>query len=258
MPSFTSSGVEINYIDEGSGPAIVLVHGFASSLQGNWRSTGVIDALVGNGRRVVALDCRGHGKSGKPYEPSAYEGAAMSDDVLALMDHLRIDVADLMGYSMGGMISATLLVRHPERFRSVILAGVGDAVVNGGRPRARTEAIADAMEAPAGAPPSADERARGFRAFAERNGNDLEALAAMQRADRGGYDPALLGKVQTPVMVLIGEGDTLAGPGDALKAAIPGAELAVVPGDHLTAVGQAPYRDAVLRFLAAHSPVAAR
>src|SRR5437773_12345851 len=127
MPFFDSSGVQINYITEGEGPPIVLVHGFASSLQGNWRATGVIGALTNAGRRVVALDCRGHGHSEKPHDPAAYEGTSMSDDVIALMDHLQIQQADLIGYSMGGFIAASLLTRQPERFHTVILSGVGDA-----------------------------------------------------------------------------------------------------------------------------------
>ncbi len=256
MPEFDSNGVRINYIDEGSGPPVVLVHGFASNLQGNWRAPGIVGALVASGRRVVALDCRGHGRSGKPHDPAAYEGTKMADDVVALMDHLHIDVADLMGYSMGGGIAASLLVRRPERFRSVILSGVGDGIVLGVRPRGRSEAIASAMEAPAGAR-AEDETARNFRTFAERSGNDLEALAAIQRAQRGGYDPAKLSENKLPVMVLIGEGDTLVGSSEKLADAIPGATLVKVPGDHLTAVGQPRFRQAIVDFLARQSPVGA-
>ena len=238
MPTLDSGGVAINYVDEGSGPTIVLVHGFAASIRTNWRAPGIIDALIRDGRRVVALDCRGHGESGKPHDPDAYAGTAMIDDVLALMDHLHIDVADLMGYSMGGWLSATLLVRHPERFRSVIISGMGDAIVNGVLlSEARTSGIADAMEAKDGGA-SVAPAARAFRVFAERSGNDLGALAAMQRSRRGGFDPKKLADVTLPVMVLIGEGDTLVGSADQLTAAIPGAKLVKVPGDHLSAVGR--------------------
>lgn len=256
MPSLHNNGVDINYIDEGEGPPVVLAHGFASSLDGNWRAPGVIDALLAAGRRVIALDCRGHGKSGKPHDPSFYGGTTMPDDVIALMDHLAVAKADLVGYSMGGFISATLLVRNPGRFRTVILAGVGDMVLTG-RGAARGQAIADAMEAPAGAE-AEDPTARGFRIFAERTGNDLAALAAMQRAPRApGYDPVKLADTALPVMVLIGEGDTLVGSADKLAAAIPGAKHVRVPGDHLTAVGQPQFRQAIVDFLAEHTPVPA-
>ncbi|MEX2247803.1 MAG: alpha/beta hydrolase [Dehalococcoidia bacterium] len=255
MPAFDAAGVAVNYIDEGRGPEIVLVHGFASSLKGNWRAPGIIDALVASGRRVIALDCRGHGESAKPHDPAAYDGTAMADDVIALMDHLAVATADLMGYSMGGFLSASLLARHPERFRSVMLCGVGDAVVAGRLPRERAEAIARAMEsADGGDNPSA----RAFRVFAEQNGNDLAALAAMQRATRAAFDGTALRRTTLPVMVLIGEGDTLVGSADGLAAAIPGAKLVKVPGDHLTAVGQPAFRQAMLEFLAERSPVPAR
>ena len=254
MPAFDSNGVSINYVVEGAGPPIVLVHGFAASVQGNWRAPGVIDALVKSGRRVVALDCRGHGQSGKPHDPQAYADNAMPKDVIALMDHLGIAKADLMGYSMGGMIAATLLVTHPERFGAVILSGVGDALVLGGMPRERSESIARAMES-GDRGRSETEVARNFRIFAERMGNDLAALAAMQRTPRRhNYDPAKLGQVKQPVLVLIGEGDTLVGSADRLAATIPGARYVKVPGDHLTALGPA-FSPAVLKFLAEASPV---
>ena len=229
--------------------------GSRASLQVNWRAPGIIDALVGAGRRVVAMDCRGHGESGKPHDPDAYGGTQMADDVIAMMDHLGIDVADLMGYSMGGVLSASLLVRHPERFRSVILAGIGDSIVTGALlSSARTRGLAEAMEAKdSGA--TADATARGFRVFAERTGADLGALAAMQRSKRASFDPAKLASVTLPVMVLIGEGDTLVGSADKLAAAIPGAKLVKVPGDHLTAVGAPALKSAVLGFLAERSPV---
>lgn len=251
MPEFASDGVTINYIDEGRGSPIVLVHGFASSLHGNWRATGIADALTKSGRRVVALDCRGHGRSGKPHDQEAYGGTKMADDVLALMDHLGIRQADLMGYSMGGGISASLLVRHPERFHAVILAGIGDGMLSGGPRRA---GLAEGMEAK-DASEVQDATARGFRQFAEQSGNDLGALAAMQRSARAPLDAAKLADVRLPVLVLIGAEDTLAGPADRLAAAIPGARHVVVPGDHLGVFQKPDYTSAVVSYLGDVSPV---
>jgi pimeloyl-ACP methyl ester carboxylesterase len=252
MPFFKShDGTEINYIDEGNGDPVVLVHGFAASIQNNWRAPGVIDAIVAAGRRVLALDCRGHGQSAKPHDPSAYEGTKMAEDVIALMDHCGVARADLIGYSMGSFISSMLMVRHPERFRSVILAGVGDGLLTrmGGR-RENADEMARAMEAPEASTSSENEMARNFRMFAQATGNDLQALAAMQRSRRETFDPARLREVTLPVLVLIGEKDTLVGSGEKLAAAIPGARHVVVPGDHLSAVGQPQFRDAIVRWLA--------
>lgn len=257
MPTFESDGVTINYIDEGNGPAIVLVHGFASSLHGNWRTTGIIDALAQNGRRVVALDCRGHGRSDKPHDPEAYGGTKMAGDVIRLMNHLGIEKADLMGYSMGAGISASLLVDHPERFRTIILGGAGDRMLlGGGRPPAGSEAIARALEAEDGGR-SEDATARGFRVFAERSGNDLHALAAIQRSSRGGLDASKLSETKLPVLILLGEKDDLVGGAGKLAATIPSARYIRVPGDHITAFDDPKYKNEVINFLAEESPTPA-
>ena len=218
----------------------------------------MIDALTPAGRQVIALDCRGHDRSGKPHDPIAYEGTRMADDAIALMDHLRIDEADLMGYSMGGFIAMSLLVRHPTRFRNVIISGVGAVGARGRRDPERAQAIAAALEVEDKATVS-DAEARGFREFAEISGNDLRALAAMQRgaATRRWFDPRMLRSVSLPVMVLVGEKDALVGPPEPLAAMIPGSKLVRVPGDHLTAPLTAEFRQAILDFLAEHSPVAA-
>jgi pimeloyl-ACP methyl ester carboxylesterase len=125
MPVVDSTGVPIYYETTGQGPPIVLVHGYLSSFEGNWGQSGWIQFLVGQGRSVVGLDCRGHGRSGKPHDPAAYEHPRMPDDVLAVMDAVGLDRVDLMGYSMGGAIAIALLASHPDRFRSVIAGGAG-------------------------------------------------------------------------------------------------------------------------------------
>ena len=108
MPAFSNGAVEIAFLDEGAGDPIVLVHGFASTKEVNWVQPGWITTLTRAGRRVIALDNRGHGASSKLYDPSAYHSATMADDVRALLDHLAIERADVMGYSMGARIAAFL------------------------------------------------------------------------------------------------------------------------------------------------------
>src|SRR5436190_362570 len=99
MPSFNHRDVQIAFLDEGEGEPIVLVHGFASSKEVNWVLPGWVSTLTRAGRRVIALDDRGHGQSSKLYDPAAYHSDLMAEDVRALLDHLSIDRADIMGYS---------------------------------------------------------------------------------------------------------------------------------------------------------------
>jgi pimeloyl-ACP methyl ester carboxylesterase len=242
---FDSNGVRIHYVDEGAGEPIVLVHGFAASLQGNWVAPGWFDTLRPL-RRIIALDCRGHGMSDKPHDSSMYAMDEMADDVVRLMDHVGVDRADLFGYSMGGAISIRAMVRHPERFRTVTLGGVGNlAAGRRGRP-----GIAAALRATDRSAVT-DAVGRGFRQFAERAGNnDLEALASMQSAERGTIDPAVLSNNTLPVLIVVGEDDAIVRDSDKLAAAINGARLVTIPGkDHLTVVADQRFKDAVVAFL---------
>jgi pimeloyl-ACP methyl ester carboxylesterase len=244
VPSFDSDGVRIHYTDDGDGPPVVLVHGLTGSAERMWRRTGIIRALVAAGRRVIALDCRGHGESDKPHEAAAYAGTRMSDDVIALMDHLGIGTADLAGYSMGGMIAASLLVRRPERFGRVIIAGVGDWLLRAGDlrgigPQSRGGGVRAAIGR------------RVMRGITKRMGNDPDALAAIARVPRGPIDAAKLAHVSNPVLLLVGRSDRSAGMPARLAAAISGARIEKVPGSHITAVVDPAFRRAIVEFLTA-------
>ena len=180
MQSFDSDGVGIAYSDEGEGEPILLIHGFASNVAANWRDVGWIGALAAAGRRVIALDNRGHGQSEKLYDPSCYGAPSMAEDARRLLDHLGIARADVMGYSMGARIATFLLLRHQQRVRSAILAGVGINLVRG---MVGSGPIAKALEAPR-IEDVTNDTARSFRAFAEKTGSDLKALAACMRGPR--------------------------------------------------------------------------
>ena len=151
MDYFSSGGVRIAYFDQkpenGEGMPVVLVHGFASTHRVNWIDTSWVSTLNRAGYRVIALDNRGHGQSDKLYDPEAYDPEIMARDVIALLDHLHIPRADLIGYSMGARISAMAALRFPERVRAVILGGLGIHLVEGnGLPPGIAEAlIATAM-----------------------------------------------------------------------------------------------------------------
>ena len=152
MPSFHNGDVEIAYLDEGEGDPILLVHGFASTKNVNWVYPTWVSELRKNGRRVIALDNRGHGDSAKLYDPAAYEIGTMAGDVTALMDHLNIERADIMGYSLGSRMTALLALHHPERLRSAIFGGLGIGLIEGGGPG---ENVAKALEAKFGEPEKA-------------------------------------------------------------------------------------------------------
>jgi pimeloyl-ACP methyl ester carboxylesterase len=248
MPFFDSDGVRIHYEDAGSGEVVVLVHGFASNARYNWGITGWIKFLSER-YRVIALDCRGHGQSDKPHDPAAYTLDRMGGDVIRLLDHLGVRRALLMGYSMGARIAMWLMLRHPERFRAVVLGGVGAGGRMGEAERRRK--IVEALLAP-DASAIADEVARLFRQFAEANRNDLAALAACMGAERGeGASAAELASVRMPVMIVIGTRDTLVGDAEPLHKMIPGSELLKLEGrDHLNAPGDRLYKEAVGKFFA--------
>lgn len=244
--TFDSDGVAISYDDVGEGPPVVLVHGFASSRHGTWKDTGWYDALREDGRRVIALDCRGHGESDKPHDPAAYGRGTMADDVVRLMDHLDVDTADLMGYSMGGGLSLRLLLSHPERFNAVVPAGVGATAL---RERDRGSDVAEALEAD-DLEDVDTQRGTEFRVFAENRGNDLDALAAIQRARRADLDESRLAEASLPVLVATGDEDELVGRPEPLADAIAGAESVAIPdADHLSTTDHPEFHEAVLGFL---------
>jgi pimeloyl-ACP methyl ester carboxylesterase len=246
MTSFKNGDVEIAYLDEGEGEPIVLVHGFASTNEVNWVQPGWVTALMRAGRRVIALDNRGHGQSSKLYDPAAYHSATMAEDVRALLDHLSIERADVMGYSMGARICAFLAVNSPARVRAVILGGLGIRLVDGvGLP----ETIADALEAPSLADVS-DPTGRIFRAFGEQTKSDLKALAACMRGSRQILSRAQVAAIAKPVLVAVGVKDPVAGSAQALAALIPGARALDIPDrDHMLAVGDKVFKAGVLDFL---------
>jgi pimeloyl-ACP methyl ester carboxylesterase len=247
MQRFGHDGVEIAFLDEGEGEPIVLVHGFASTAEVNWVHPGWVATLTRAGRRVIALDNRGHGASSKLYDPDAYHSASMADDVRALIDHLGIERADVMGYSMGARITAFFALAHPARLRRAMLGGLGIRLVEGvGLP----ESIAEALEAPSLADVH-DPTGRTFRAFAEQTKSDLAALAACIRGSRQVLTRGEVATIRAPVLVAVGSKDKVAGSAQELAALLPAGRALDIPGrDHMLAVGDKVFKEAVLKFLA--------
>jgi pimeloyl-ACP methyl ester carboxylesterase len=121
--TFDSKGVKISYSVHGKGTPVILIHGFLSSGGLNWDAPGVTGLLAKN-YQVITLDVRGHGASDKPTKDEAY-GLELVEDVVRLMDHLKISKAHVVGYSMGGIITAKLMAKHPDRVLSGTLGGMG-------------------------------------------------------------------------------------------------------------------------------------
>lgn len=249
MHKFNSDSVEIAFDDVGQGEPILLIHGFASNGRVNWVDTGWVKTLADAGFRVITIDNRGHGESEKLYNPDLYSAPEMAEDARRLLDHLDISRAHVMGYSMGARIAAFLTVNHPARVGSVVFGGLASRMitgVGGGAEIARGLEAASLLDV-------TDVSARAFRIFAEQTRGDLKALAACIKSSRVKITEDMLATIKVPVLVVVGERDDVAGEAGPLVAAIRGAKAVTLPNrNHMNAVGDKGYKEAVLTFLRAH------
>lgn len=251
MNEFHGPGAQLAYIDEQPEPGehgepILLIHGFASTHAVNWVFPQWVKTLIGAGRRVIAFDNRGHGRSEKFYDPAAYAIPNMVADARALLDHLHIKTVDVMGYSMGARIAAFLATADSGRVRSLILGGLGYHLIDHG---GLSMSIAAAMDAPALADLS-DPMPRLFRGFAEATKSDLKALAACARGASLPMSARDAQQISCPVLIAVGTKDEVAGDPHRLAAVIKGARVVDILGcDHNRAVGDKVYKDNVLEFL---------
>jgi pimeloyl-ACP methyl ester carboxylesterase len=242
---FTASdGVKIHYLEAGRGTPVVLIHGYTGSAEGNWFANGVAEALARN-HRVVAIDCRGHGKSDKPHDPMKY-GPQMVKDVLELMDHLKIDRAHVHGYSMGGFIVTGLLAAAPQRFITASYGGSGVGEVD---EKYKGEVPPDNP----GRDPLEDEASKKLRGRADRDQDALEAVRQYpwKPGERGNID---LAKIRIPVLAINGEFDRPNAKTHRMKRELANFQAVVLPGkSHLTAImaGYIPreYIDTLVRFI---------
>ena len=238
---FDSNGVRIRYRDTGQGDVIVLIHGNGGSLQG-WIDSGVSPNLERD-YRVVALDARGHGKSGKPHEPAAY-GQEMGLDIVRLLDHLDVARAHIIGYSMGALITAQLLTTHPDRFITATLGGAAGRFRWTAEDAARTEKEAAEKErecvsrtqihrlAPVNQPKPSDEAIQQQSAACMADPNqDRFALAALHRAlgDQA-ITPAQAASVKVPTLGIVGSLDPYLASFRELEKLRPDMKLVVVEG----------------------------
>lgn len=249
MQFFTHDGFELGYIDEGAGDPVLLIHGFASNHFVNWVSPGWVKTLRDAGYRVVAIDNRGHGRSAKSHDPADYTPAAMAADATALLDHLGLPRAHVMGYSMGARIAAFLALGHGDRVASLVFGGLGMGMVEG---VGAWDTIAEALlaEDPGTV---ADARARTFRSFADQTKSDRRALAACIETSRELIAPDAMARIAGPALVVVGTADDIAGDPQRLAELMPDARAVAVPGrDHMLTVGDKAFKAAVLDFLEEH------
>lgn len=252
MTSLSVNGTEIFYSDQGQGDGVVLVHGFAASTQENWVKAGWISMLTRANRRVVSIDLRGHGESAKPYDSSAYSFSLMANDVLAVVEHLQIKKPDLIGFSLGARVVFELLIQRGDRFLLGVACGVGEALINPPSSDRDPEALIKAMEAPS-VDDVSDDIAKRFRLFAEAQGQDLKALAAVSRgfAASPPWTPARLMQIKNEMLIVAGSGDDLAGAPEGLARVFPNAKAKRVPGcGHMDCLTQPMFKAAVMDFLA--------
>lgn len=262
--TFDSGGVQLRYVVAGTGEPVVLVHGFASNVEHNWRRTGVIDALVRAGFQVVAYDARGHGRSEKPHDPSQY-GTDDVRDIVRLLDHLGFPHAHLVGYSRGAMLAHSARQWYPERLRTVTLGGYGSAG-DGSGPIESLPALEVAASLERGrlgplvrALVPANERAPSARELALAEGvlsgtNDMHALAATFRAPPLPLIPLeSFREIQLPTLVLVGEHDPLRRQAERMAEGVADLELRIIPGaDHMDAPGTEEFSENLIRFLSRH------
>jgi pimeloyl-ACP methyl ester carboxylesterase len=233
-------------------PPVVLHHGFVADASTNWVLTGVVAALLDAGRRVIAPDARGHGRSGKPHDPSFYGEANMARDLAALVAELGYEQIDLAGYSMGAIVALLYAAGHGSGVRRLVVGGVGSGVVECGgvdRRLVSNDAIKAALSAEgeqqlAGLDPAA----AAFRRLADALGDDRQALLAQAASiHRDGVE---LNRITAPTLLLAGDRDPLATRPQVLVDAIPDARLELLEGDHMSIVGQPRFAAAIVGFLA--------
>lgn len=247
MHRFASSGVAIAYRVAGEGPPVVLAHAFALHSQANWALTGWIDALVAAGRSTIALDLRGHGQSDRPREPSAY-GAALHEDVVRLLDHLGIERADFVGYSIGAWVGLGVLAVHPERLSCCVLLGCGTQ----GLDREHNHFLADVLDGLPCRDPARQWEAELTLRLSDAFGNTRQALAALLRSSWA--IPLERVRLNTrPVLLVSGDDDPFTPDPESMQRSIGSAATQRIPdADHVATLKHPAAREAALAFLDRH------
>lgn len=262
---FDSNGVNIHYRIEGQGEPVLLIHGFGMNGLMQWTK---LRAALKDRYRLIAIDNRGHGKSGKPHDPEQY-GKEMVLDQVRLLDHLGIPKAHIVGYSMGGGIALQMVVDHPDRVQTAVIGGSGWSPPSDDQIAIRQPLIDD-LEAGRGFGRLFERLAASDSTEQERKGmqqlggllaamNDQKALAALLRGRWAGMpDEAQIRAINVPMAAIIGELDPIRPAAEKLKELDPETTLIVIPGQtHQTAMGVPEFINGAQQLIAAHPLTAA-
>lgn len=264
--TFDSNGVKIRYVTEGKGEAVVLIHGWMSD-SGMWgkdkSGETKLDTKGADGFQLIALDCRGHGKSDKPADADKYD-AEVAADVIRLLDHLKVEKAHLVGYSSGSFVIGKVAATHPNRVLSVVFGGqtpVIDPVKDSDF--SENELFAKLVDDGKGLGgyvravfPGGDklteEQAEKIAKFMY-GGKDVKAFAA---AGRGYKKLAVtadeLKKCKAPMLFIHGgnESDHVKNKVAAVRKTLGRGELKVIEGgDHITTLGKPEFSATLVEFL---------
>lgn len=261
--TFDSGGVDISYVIKGEGDPVVLIHGFSANWIQNWQAPGVMDDLSDD-FQVIAIDNRGHGRSGKPHDPDAY-GPEMVQDIVRLLDHLGIERAHIVGYSMGGFITMKLISKHPDRIISAVVGGAGWNR-EGDERMDFVEELATSLEEgrgitplirrlnPEGRPLPSDQELQAMNTMVML-GNDPLALAAVIRGMKQfTVTEEELRANKVPTLAVVGGDDPLRVGTDEMADIMGNLEVVIVEGeDHMTAMRHEEFRGAIEDFLKRHA-----
>lgn len=253
MLHFSHDGFDLAFVDRAADgkpdEPVLLIHGFASNHFTNWVSPGWMKTLAEAGFRSIAFDHRGHGESSKSYDTAAYTPDKMASDAAALLDHLGIETAHVMGYSMGARVAAFLALAEPQRVASLVFGGLGIGMVDG---VGDWDPIAEALLA-ADPAKTTHPRGRAFRTFADQTKSDRRALAACIATSRELLSEDDMSRITQPTLIAVGTKDDIGGSASELAALMPNAESFDIEGrDHMLAVGDKTFKARVVDFLRQH------
>jgi len=258
---FTSDGVQIHYTDEGEGKPVILLHGFSVNADLQWRRVGITDALAEN-YRVISVDHRGHGLSDKPHDPDAY-GEEFVYDVVGLMDHLGIEKAAVVGYSMGAMITLKMETMYPERMVCAVPCAFG-WVKPEKQDTTPTTALAESLEAGEGFKPLVKNLTPEGEEFNEAefevinnmlmNLNDQQALAAVVRSwPEMMVTEEQLRNTEVPTLSIVGAKDPLREGIEDMEGVLPEHQIVLIEErDHMDAHMTGEFVDALVNFIDKH------